>query len=108
MSVLSVMALPALAGNGGIAPGDGIYGFMRTDPAPAQLVGTAKFTDGKTMVKNPGNSDTEWDRNSSTGAYEHPGGHLSVCVYNGETGDPAYIYSYKLDGLEVSSGDLVD
>lgn len=106
ITVLSVLALPALGGEGGVGPGDGFYGFKRTDPAPTQIVGTAKFADGKTMVKNPGTNDTEWDRNATTGAYDHPGGHLSICVHNGETGDPAYVYSYKLDGVEVSSGDL--
>lgn len=110
MTVLSLLALPAFAGEEGIAPGDGFYGFKRTDPPPSQIVGTAKFEDGKTMVRDPGpnGNGTEWSRNSSTGAYDHPGGHLSICIHNGDTGDPAYVYAYKLDGVEVSSGDLED
>ena len=103
-----VLGMPALAGEGGVAPGNGTYEFKRTDPAPEQTVGTGKFEDGKTMVSNPGtSSEVEWDRNSTTGVYDHPGGHLSVCVHNG-TGDPEYVYEYKLDGLYVSGGDLLD
>jgi hypothetical protein len=94
------------AGQNGITPGNGNYGVVRATPGPEEQVASAEFESGGQMTLNPSEgSEQSWEQQPDGNYKPVGGGPQAMCIRNG-SGEPPYVYDYKLNGGVVSSGYL--
>lgn len=109
------LGVVAFGGSGGVAPGDGTYGFYRTPPGTHVADGTFTTTGGaKNLHINPdGRVSTNW-KQESDGQYHRdpdpgpPANRYTLCFHHDPETDPSTTYIYKFDGEPLSSGYLTN
>jgi len=107
VAAVSLTAL-AYAGANGISPTNGTYTFHRTDPSPAQDVGSGQFT------STPTSNDMEMNPGSGSMYHKYPDGKYkkssgapaSFCFHATQSGTPPYTYEQKYNGDVIASGEL--